>query len=144
ANSVEIAQFKRQVYHKVCDHIFDSLRNPSHYGGAVKCGDGISRVLFPGFLIHAVDGKEACSTCGCRGARANHPCPHCLADKEELTCLTNNFEMRTQKAMQQVYYAALVAKLKSSKELILRRAGLHLVKVSQTVFLLLSKIMRLT
>jgi hypothetical protein len=58
--------------------------------------------------------------------------------------LTNNFEMRTQKAMQQVYYAALVAKLKSSKELILRRAGLHLVKVSQTVFLLLSKITRLT
>ncbi|KIJ56005.1 hypothetical protein M422DRAFT_150614, partial [Sphaerobolus stellatus SS14] len=60
----------------------------------VKCGDDIIHVLYPGFLIHSVDGEEACSTCGTRGAKVNHPCPKCLAVKKTLHLLSKEFMLQ--------------------------------------------------
>ncbi|KIJ46695.1 hypothetical protein M422DRAFT_249859 [Sphaerobolus stellatus SS14] len=128
AASVEIACFKREVYHKVVKLIFASLKNPSRYGEAVNCGDKILRVLFPGFLIHSVDGEEGCCTCGTRGAKANHPCPRCLISKTLLYQLSKKATPRSQHTMQEVFRKAKDAASASSRENILKEYGLHLVK----------------
>ncbi|KIJ34091.1 hypothetical protein M422DRAFT_182538, partial [Sphaerobolus stellatus SS14] len=130
ARSVEIAQFKREVYHKIFDVTFRSLRKPSRHGEAVKCGDDIIHVLYPGFLIHSVDGEEACSTCGTRGAKANHPCPKCLAAKEALHLLSKEFMPRTQTDMVELYYSAKKCSSRTAREQLLRSSGLHYVKNS--------------
>ncbi|KIJ52075.1 hypothetical protein M422DRAFT_157094, partial [Sphaerobolus stellatus SS14] len=106
AASVEVAQFKQEVYHKVLDMIFKCLKSPSRFGEAVRCGDKIIRVLFPDFLIHALDGEEACSTCGACGANANHPCPCCLMEKTSLYQLSIKVIARTQPEMKEVFSKA--------------------------------------
>jgi hypothetical protein len=127
--SVKVAQFKREVYHEIFRIILKTLRKPSKYGEAVKCGDSIVRVLFPGFIIHAVDGEEAYSTCSCRGVKANHPCPSCLVAKNQLHLLSEKFTSRTQDTMKTIYEQATKASTNRAREQILRDAGLHLVKV---------------
>ncbi|KIJ44791.1 hypothetical protein M422DRAFT_251780 [Sphaerobolus stellatus SS14] len=128
AASVEIAKFKREVYHKVLNVIFGSLKNPSHFGDTVKCGDRILRVLFPGFLIHAVDGEEACGTCGTRGAQANHPCPRCLVAKWLLYQLSEKAPSRTQDNMREIFSKAKNVTTITAREAILKEYGLHFVK----------------
>jgi len=80
--SVEIAQFKREVYHKIFRVILRPLERPSHIGEAVICSDQLIRILHLGILIQVVDGEEARGICGTRGAQANYPCPCCLVPKE--------------------------------------------------------------
>ncbi|KIJ33453.1 hypothetical protein M422DRAFT_264557 [Sphaerobolus stellatus SS14] len=125
--SVELAQFKRELYHKVTHVIFRSLRKRSHHGDALSCGDKIMRVVYPGFLIHSVDGEEGCSTCGTHGAQAKHPCPKCLAEKTALTMLSKHFMPRVQEVMIDIFRNA--KKLGSSSRMaLLRDSGLHFVK----------------
>ena len=57
--TVEFGLFRKKVYDKVLQKIFKTLETPSQEGEAVKCGDGISHVLFPGISIHSLDGEEA-------------------------------------------------------------------------------------
>ncbi|KIJ57372.1 hypothetical protein M422DRAFT_148910 [Sphaerobolus stellatus SS14] len=127
ASSVEVAKFKREVYHKIHHVVFRSIRHRSRRGEAVICGDKITRVLHPGFLIHAVDGEEAYCLCGTRGVKANFPCPRCLIYKTFLQNLTEPLVMRTQQDMKERYKKALTLKGNASEKL-LRDAGLHLVK----------------
>ncbi|KIJ38584.1 hypothetical protein M422DRAFT_176350 [Sphaerobolus stellatus SS14] len=126
-SSVELAQFKREVYHKVLHVIFRSIRKRSHHGDTLKCGDKIRRVLYPGFLIHSVDGEEGCATCGTRGAQAKHSCPKCLAPKLELSHLAKDFVSRTQHGMIHDFKQAKHMNY-SSRLNILRDVGLHYVK----------------
>ncbi|KIJ30675.1 hypothetical protein M422DRAFT_267721 [Sphaerobolus stellatus SS14] len=125
--SVEIAQFKREIYHKVIHVIFRSIQKRSHHGDTLACGDKVRRVHYPGFLIHSVNGEEGCSTCGTRGAQAKHPCPKCLAEKMSLCMLSQNFTPRTQEDMMDIF-----RKVKdvgySSRMSFLQDAGLHFVK----------------
>ncbi|KIJ48724.1 hypothetical protein M422DRAFT_120372, partial [Sphaerobolus stellatus SS14] len=114
-----------EVYHKVLNVIFGSLKNPSHFGDTVKCGDRILRVLFPGFLIHAVDGEEACGTCGTRGAQANHPCPRCLTGKWLLYQLSEKAPLRTQDNMHEIFSKAKNATTITVREAILKQYRLH-------------------
>jgi len=130
-SSVEYARFKREVYHKICDIIFASVRRRSHSGEAVICGDNITRVLFPGVLINAVDMEEAYCMCGTRGVQANYPCPRCLIHKSELHRLTMSFTLRTQQRMKTVYEKALTY-ASSAAEKLLKGMGLHLVEVCCT------------
>ncbi|KIJ31220.1 hypothetical protein M422DRAFT_267173 [Sphaerobolus stellatus SS14] len=128
ASSVEIAQSKREVYHKIHHVIFRSIRCRSRRGEAVICGDKITRVLHPGFLIHAVDGEEAYCLCGTRGVKANYPCPQgCLIHKSFLHNLSKPLVMRTQNNMEELFIKALTLSCNTAEKL-LRDAGLHLVK----------------
>lgn len=88
-DSVKFAKFKREVYHKVLCIIFSTLKDPSQIGDTIHCGDSIMRVIYPGIIIQALDGEEACYSCGTRGARALHPCPRCLVSKGNLHVLSS-------------------------------------------------------
>ncbi|KIJ54948.1 hypothetical protein M422DRAFT_153273 [Sphaerobolus stellatus SS14] len=127
-NSVEYAQFKREIYHKVCERILRTLRQKSHNGEAVTCGDKITRVVYPGFLIDAVDGEEGYCVCGARGVKANHPCAHCLVYKGELHKLSDRFTPRTQNTMISIYNQAIQASSPTARQTILKNNGLHLVE----------------
>ncbi|KIJ48583.1 hypothetical protein M422DRAFT_162395 [Sphaerobolus stellatus SS14] len=127
ASSIEIAEFKREIYHKILHIILRTIRRRSRAGEAVICGDHIMRVLHPGFLIHAVDGEEAYCLCGTRGVRANYPCPRCLVHKSCLDKLSIPLTMRTQNKMQEIYTKALTLR-DSAAEKLLKDAGLHFVK----------------
>ncbi|KIJ49009.1 hypothetical protein M422DRAFT_246785 [Sphaerobolus stellatus SS14] len=127
-DSVEYAQFKREIYHKVSKRIFCTLRKKSHNGEAVTCGDKITRVVYPGFLIDAVDGEEGYCVCGTRGVKANHPCACCLVFKGDLHRLSKCFTRRTQEVMVSVYNQALEVSTSTAQQTILKNHGLHLVE----------------
>jgi Plavaka transposase len=106
--------------------VFSSLRQRSHSGEAMRCGDGVTRVLYPGILIESQDGEEANYFCACRASgHANHPCPKCLVDKNQLHNITGTFEPRTSESMRAVIRRASRAETKIDKEKILKAFGLH-------------------
>ncbi|KAF8516875.1 hypothetical protein JB92DRAFT_3082636 [Gautieria morchelliformis] len=117
--------FKREVYHKILKKIFHSLELQSQEGEAVKCGDKIHRVLFPGIAVHSLDGEEAYATYAARGASADYPCPRCLIHKSQLHNLTGNFPFRTSREMQKVYKKAIAARTKAEAEEVLKKKGFH-------------------
>jgi len=131
--------FKQEVYHKVLKKIFKSLEICSQQGEAVKCGDGVHCVLFPGIPIQSVDGEEACSTCGTWGASADHPCPHCLVHKDQLHEVINSSPIRTVKTMCNAYKKALAAPTKTAAEAILRDHGFHKIIVCFSIMLSINK-----
>ena len=135
ADTVAFGLFKREVYHKVLKKIFNSLEICSQQGEAVKCGDGVHRVLFPGIPIQSVDGEEACSTCATRGASADHPCPRCLVHKHQLHEVINSSPIRTVKTMRNAYKQSLAAPTKTAAEAILKDHGLHKIIVSFSIVL---------
>ncbi|EJD44286.1 hypothetical protein AURDEDRAFT_65386, partial [Auricularia subglabra TFB-10046 SS5] len=102
----EFRVFKMRVYQKVYAHAFRSLKDPSTYGRAVACGDGVTRVLHPGLFIESMDAEESTFFNGCMAASANVPCPSCLAHSSELDNITKSFPARTSAQMQQVYEEA--------------------------------------
>jgi len=119
----------------VLKKIFNSLEIRSQQGEAVKCGDGVHRVLFPGIPIQSVDGEEACSTCATRGASADHPCPRCLVHKHQLHEVINSSPIRTVKTMRNAYKQSLAAPTKTAAEAILKDHGLHKIIVSFSIVL---------
>ena len=127
--TLEFAQFKREVYQKILGRIFASLRRCSQMGEAHLCNDGIIRILYPGILIESQDGEEASYFCACRAATANYPCPKCLVPKSKLHYITKSFEPRTSESMCSVIVCASHATSKVAKEKILQDYGLHDIKV---------------
>jgi hypothetical protein len=128
----EFSRFKNEVYQKVLQKVFSSLRHRSHNGDAHLCADGITRVLYPGILIESQDAEEAAYFCGCRAAGANHPCPKCLVLHSDLHNITGKFaELRTPENMKAVIILASKAKTKGAREKILKDHGLHDVEVSR-------------
>jgi len=105
--------------------IFKSLRHRSHGGDAHRCADGISRILYPGILIESQDAEEAAYFCGCRAARATHPCPKCLVSHSELHEVSANFTLRTPTNMRAALEKVASAKTKGEKQRILVKYGLH-------------------
>src|ERR1700683_2169108 len=102
--TLEYANFKRRVYHKVMGVIFEPMENPSRSGMTLRCGDSIQCILYPGIPIECLDGEEACSACACSAALANHPCPQCLVHHDQLDLIDRQFIPRTTETMRQVYY----------------------------------------
>jgi hypothetical protein len=129
AEKEEFAHFKREVYQKVLKKVFQTLKQPSQNGEAHCCGDGVSRVLYPGILIESQDAEEAAYFCGCRAASANHPCPKCLVAQPDLHDILGKFDLRTPQSMRSVLMKASKAKTKTAKETILKDSGLHDIEV---------------
>lgn len=129
ARTLEYANFKRNVYHKVVGVIFDPMKGASYNGMALYCGDKIKRVLYPGIPIEALDGEEACSACACRAALANYPCPRCLVHHNQLDMIDKKYPPRTTETMQRVYQDSQTAGTKTLAEDILKEFGLHATKV---------------
>ena len=121
----EFAHFKRDIYQKVLKIIFHSLRRRSHDGEAHRCADNISRILYPGILIESQDAEEAAYFCGCRAARATHPCPKCLVSHSELHNIFGNFELRTLNNMRAALRRVASAETKAERQRILVNYGLH-------------------
>lgn len=130
----EFAHFKRDIYQKVLKIIFKSLRHRSHGGDAHRCADGINRILYPGILIESQDAEEAAYFCGCRAARANHPCPKCLVSHSELHEVSAKFTLRTPTNMRAALERVASAKTKSEKQRILVKYGLHNIPVRKFCF----------
>jgi len=125
AETEEFAHFKRDIYQKVLKIIFEPLRHRSHNGDTHRCANGISRILYPGILIESQDAEEAAYFCGCRAARATHPCPKCLVSHSELHEIFGNFELRTPANMQAALQKVASAKTKAERQRILVKYGLH-------------------
>ncbi|EPQ53799.1 hypothetical protein GLOTRDRAFT_107062 [Gloeophyllum trabeum ATCC 11539] len=122
--TLEFQQYKRTIYQKVLAKVFRSLKRKSWHGEPVKCGDGILRILYPGFLIESMDGEEASNFCACRASLANHP--RCLVHKTDLSNIsTGHYELRTAATMQAVIERAGNAPNPTAREKILKGAGLH-------------------
>jgi hypothetical protein len=125
----EFAHFKRNIYQKVLEIIFKSLKHRSHNGDTHCCADGINRILYPGILIESQDAEEAAYFCGCRAARATHPCPKCLVSHSELHNIFGNFKLRTPGNMQAALAKVSSSKTKAEKQRILVKYGLHDISV---------------
>ncbi|KAJ7789214.1 hypothetical protein B0H14DRAFT_3574529 [Mycena olivaceomarginata] len=121
----EFAQFKREIYQQVLEIIFSSLYLRSWRGEVVTCGDEITRVLYPGFLIESLDFEEAWNFTCCRAGRAKFPCPRCLVSQEMLHFLQRTFEARTSSNMRAIVCLAQNAPNTTQKEKILMEHGLH-------------------
>ncbi|KAJ7461103.1 hypothetical protein FB451DRAFT_1341275 [Mycena latifolia] len=121
----EFAQFKREIYQQVLEIIFSSLYPRSWRGEVLTCGDNITRVLYPGFLIESLDFEEAWNFTCCRAGRAKFPCPRCLVSQEMLHCLQRTFEARTSSNMRAIVRLAQNAPNATQKEKILMDHGLH-------------------
>jgi len=130
AETLEFAQFKREVYQKILGRIFSSLGRRSRQGEANRCNDNVIRILHPGILIESQDGEEASYFCACRAATANHPCPKCLVFKSDLHRISKSFEPRTSASMWSVIERASQVPSKTAKEKLLQDYGLHDIKVS--------------
>ncbi len=110
--------------------VFSSLRQRSHSGEAMECGDGAYRVLHSGIIIESQDGEEANCFCACRASgHAKYPCPKCLVHNTKLYDLTGTFEPRTSESMRAVIQRASRAETKTDKEKILQAFGLHDIQV---------------
>jgi hypothetical protein len=129
AEKEAFAHFKREVYQKILKKVFRSLKRPSQNGEAHRCGDGLTRVLYPGILIESQDAEEAAYFCGCRAASAIHPCPKCLVSQPDLHDILGDFELRTPQSMRSVLTKASEAKTKAKKEKILKDNGMHNIEV---------------
>ncbi|KAJ6461691.1 hypothetical protein C8R45DRAFT_841971, partial [Mycena sanguinolenta] len=121
----EFAQFKREIYQQVLEIIFSSLYPRSWRGEVATCGDDLTRVLYPGFLIESLDFEEAWNFTCCRAGRAKFPCPRCLVSQEMLHFLQRTFEPRTSSSMRAVVRRAQNALNTTQKEKLLTEHGLH-------------------
>lgn len=130
AETEEFAHFKRDIYQKVLNIVFKSVKHRSHKGDAHCCADGIDRILYPGILIASQDAEEAAYFCGCHAAGATHPCPKCLVSHSELHEIFGKFKLRTSSDMQAVLKQVSITKTKTDKQRILVEYGLHEVSVS--------------
>jgi hypothetical protein len=139
AETEEFAHFKRDIYQKVLTIVFRSLRHRSHSGDAHRCADGINRIFYPGILIESQDAEEAAYFCGCRAARAIHPCPKCLVSYSELHKTSGNFKLRTPSNTRATLEKVAKAKTKGDKQRILVDNGLHNIPV-RTLFSILIRI----
>ncbi|KAJ3488350.1 hypothetical protein NLJ89_g11626 [Agrocybe chaxingu] len=128
AETLEFAQFKREVYQKVLKRVFRSLKRRSKHGEAQHCADSVIRILFPGILIESQDAEEASYFCACRAASAQHPCPKCLVPHAELHKTRKSFPGRTSESTRVIIRRSARATSKAAKERILQCYGLHEIK----------------
>lgn len=125
ADKIAFACFKREVYHKVLSVVFGSLCSRGHRGEAMKCGDQIQRVIYPGIPIASVDSEESWALTSTRAGLADYPCPKCLVHNCSQHDLASVFEPRTIEGMMQGYHDAIECQTKSGSERILQQNGLH-------------------
>ncbi|KAJ7898314.1 hypothetical protein B0H14DRAFT_3080816 [Mycena olivaceomarginata] len=121
----EFAQFKREIHQHVLEIIFSSLYLRSWRSEVVTCGDEITRVLYPGFLIESLNFEEAWNFTCCRAGCGKFPSPRCLVSHEMLHFLQRTFEACTSSNMRAIVCLAQNAPNATQKEKILMEHGLH-------------------
>ncbi|KAJ7142518.1 hypothetical protein C8R44DRAFT_603110 [Mycena epipterygia] len=119
----EYDRLKRLIYRGVCHFVMASLEQRSHNGEALRFGDGITRVAYPGVLIESMDFEEIAAWLSIRNSTSLHPCPQCLVSKDDLPRLTQAFTERTTKSMARVLARAPAGK--TDRNEYLKRYGLH-------------------
>ncbi|KAJ7775941.1 hypothetical protein DFH07DRAFT_766883 [Mycena maculata] len=95
----------------------------SHNGEALRFGDGVTRIAYPGVLIESMDFEELAAWLAIRNSTSLHPCPQCLVHKDDLPRLTRAFTERTTESMSRVLAGAPVGKTDRNKYL--KQYGLH-------------------
>ncbi|KAI0366900.1 hypothetical protein BV20DRAFT_1093373 [Pilatotrama ljubarskyi] len=96
--------FKRAVWHEAFWHLLKSTKLWAETGYSVKCGDGITRLLFPVVLILVADYEEQAMMSLTRGAGGLAPCPVCLVepDQQRILSIIPTARMRDQAAAEQI------------------------------------------
>ncbi|KAJ7848671.1 hypothetical protein B0H13DRAFT_1729915 [Mycena leptocephala] len=107
----EYDQLKCMIYCGVGETVMASLQERSHRGEALRFGDGIVRVGYPGVLIESMDFEELAAWLAIRNSRSLHPCPQCLVHHDDLHRLARSYAPRTTAGMS----AALAKSPTSSK-----------------------------
>ncbi|KAJ7263308.1 hypothetical protein C8J57DRAFT_1070690 [Mycena rebaudengoi] len=129
ASRSEYDRLKRQIYHTVCEVVFASLESRSRNGEAIRFGDGVTRIAYPGILVESMDFEEMAAWLAIRNSRANHPCPKCLVHHDDLHKLSADAEPRTSESMHQVFLEATNLPATQREEL-LKSYGLHFFELS--------------
>ncbi|KAJ3555276.1 hypothetical protein NP233_g12248 [Leucocoprinus birnbaumii] len=116
---------KRVVWHDSFAKLMKVLADKQD-GVHVECGDGITRVLFPGILILSADYEEQAVMALIRGFQGSFPCPVCLVPAGSQPHLTTQFPLRTQEDTQDTVRKARAAGMnKTMAEQILKEKGLR-------------------
>ncbi|KAF8910223.1 hypothetical protein CPB84DRAFT_1938167 [Gymnopilus junonius] len=110
--------FKQIVWHRSLYEILDSIQLYGKTGFQKECGDNISQWLFPIILILSADYEEQCVMALIRGLQSYAPCPVCLIPGDELSNLSQAFELRTVEKMKQIYQEAQKMNAASKEELL--------------------------
>jgi hypothetical protein len=124
AQRVEFDRVKRLIYHTVCGTVFASLRSRSRNGEALRFGDGVTRIGYPGVLIESMDFEELAAWLAIRNSRSLHPCPKCLVHHDDLHRLSQSFPKRTSDSMRAVLAEAQTLS-STQREALLKAHGLH-------------------
>jgi hypothetical protein len=106
-----------------------SLESRSHHGEALRFGDRITRIAYPGVLIESMDFEELAAWLAIRNSTSLHPCPQCLVSKDDLPRLTRKFTERTTTSMSRVLARAPAGR--TDRNEYLKQYGLHDFEVSQ-------------
>ncbi|KAJ7493651.1 hypothetical protein FB451DRAFT_1164530 [Mycena latifolia] len=120
----EYDRLKRIIYREVCHLVLAALKKRSHNGEAVKFGDGIIHIGYPGVLIESMDFEELAAWLAIRNSRSLHPCPRCLVHKDDLHRLTRIFTNRTSESMSRAL-AQAPKNPKADRNEHLKQYGLH-------------------
>ncbi|KAJ7092345.1 hypothetical protein B0H15DRAFT_905706 [Mycena belliarum] len=102
----EYDRLKREIYHTVCMVVLASLEPRSRNGEALRFGDGVTRIAYPGILVESMDFEELAAWLAIRNSRANHPCPKCLVYHDDLHKLSVDAELRTSASMRRIFNQA--------------------------------------
>lgn len=129
SSRAEYDQLKRIIYRGVCETVMASLQERSHRGEALRFGDGIVRVGYPGVLIESMDFKELAAWLAIRNSRSLHPCPQCLVHHDDLHCLARSYAPRTTAGMSAALAKAPTSS-KTQRNDFLKVYGLHDFEVS--------------
>jgi hypothetical protein len=119
----EYDRLKRMIYRGVCHLVMASLEQRSHNGEALRFGDGVTRIAYPGVLIESMDFEELAAWLAIRNSTLLHPCPQCLVHKDDLPRLTRAFTERTTESMSRILARAPVRK--TDRNEYLKQYGLH-------------------
>lgn len=105
-----------------------SFESRSRNGEALRFGDGVTCVAYPGILIESMDFEELAAWLAIRNSKANHPCPKCLVHHDDLHKLSIDAELRTSASMRRVFTEATNL-LVTQREELLKSYGLHYFEV---------------
>ncbi|KAL0564298.1 hypothetical protein V5O48_017752 [Marasmius crinis-equi] len=115
-HKTDFVDFKAVVWHESARYIFESIVDHSKTGCFVRCGDTISRTLYPLIMIDSADYEEQCVMCLIRGLMGRFPCPKCLVPKDESSSLTCVYALRTAQHSVDVHNTAQKSKTKAERE----------------------------
>lgn len=128
-NTDEWHRFKREIYQKTLGVIFREMKRVAQVGEVMRCGDGVTRIIFPGIPIHSMDLEETWAFTGCRSLNAKFPCPRCLVPNAEQQNYSTSHPLRTSATMQKVYRDAKDLRTKTEANQLLMDNGLNDVEV---------------